>query len=88
MADTVPSPDLPKIKKHNAGDMKDMISNMPDVILHYILSLLTTKVEILVDSIICLYESNLENEDSANCLLDLVALKYLKLLLMLTNLLL
>lgn len=43
MADTISLPDLPKIKKHNAGDMKDMISNMPDAILHYILSLLSTK---------------------------------------------
>jgi len=91
MADTISSPDLPKIKKHNAADMRDMISNIPDVILHYILSFLSTK-EAVRTSILSprwrylwiqlsvfefkiphpLYKSNLENEDSANCLLDLV----------------
>ncbi|KEH22334.1 F-box/FBD/LRR protein [Medicago truncatula] len=53
MADTISLPDLPKIKKHNAGDMKDMISNMPDAILHYILSLLSTKE---ADSANCLLD--------------------------------
>ncbi|XP_057450477.1 F-box/LRR-repeat protein At4g14103-like [Lotus japonicus] len=37
------SPDSHKLQRHNVGDMKDMISNLPDGILHYILSLLPTK---------------------------------------------
>jgi len=37
------SPDAHKIQRHNVGDMKDIISDLPDAILHYILSLLSTK---------------------------------------------
>ncbi|XP_057458374.1 F-box/LRR-repeat protein At4g14103-like isoform X2 [Lotus japonicus] len=37
------SPDTHKLQRSNVGEMKDMISNLPDSLLHYILSLVPTK---------------------------------------------
>ncbi|XP_057459195.1 F-box/LRR-repeat protein At4g14096-like [Lotus japonicus] len=43
MAGLISPPDVHKLQRNNVGDMKDMISILPDCILHLILSLLPTK---------------------------------------------
>jgi hypothetical protein len=43
MTGTITSPNLPKLQRHDASDRKDMISDLPESVLCYILSFLRTE---------------------------------------------
>jgi len=43
MASTISSSNSHKLQRHNVADTKDLISDLPDGILHYILSRLSTE---------------------------------------------